>query len=201
MIPFSRNYFKIPITTLTGNEITSRCRLVSAPELDELPQKIRLPSAPENYPTINQLIPLTPESFDEYLKKARKSSLECLLRESVAQLKQDRERASMRDALAKEIQASFSMQRDSLRADMGESLVAMKKEIQSEVKTDISAIQPDIKEMKAEVAQTRKEMKTKPPPRHKLDLLLPSLMTRDAQYESTVFRKQSRVRSTALRNQ
>ena len=68
-------------------------------------------------------------------------------------------------ALAKDIQASSSMLRDSLRADMGESLVAMKKEILSEIKVDISAIQPDIKEMKAEVAQTRKEVKTKPPPK------------------------------------
>ena len=47
---------------------------------------------------------------------------------------------------------------------MGESLVAMKNEILSESKADISVIQPDIKEMKAKVAQTRKKMKTKPAP-------------------------------------
>ena len=61
------------MTTLTGNG-TSRGRLASAPELDELQQEIKLPSAPENYPTIDQLLASTPESLIGTSKRLEKTT-------------------------------------------------------------------------------------------------------------------------------
>ena len=78
------------MTTLTGNETTSIGRLASAPELDEMPQRIKLPCAPGNYPTFDQLLPSTPEIFDAYPKKARNNSLAVRLGEPVAQLERER---------------------------------------------------------------------------------------------------------------
>ena len=106
--------------------------------------------------------------------------------------------ASMRCGVAKDIQAFFSVLRAFLRTGMGESLVDMKKKILSKIKADNSVIQPK-KERKAEVARTRKEVKTNsPPPRHKLDLLRLSPITWGVAYQWTLFQKESKTRLTAL---
>lgn len=134
-----------------------------------MPERKRLPSTPDYYPTIKELLAADDDELKGFISRQKKTSLECLLRETLSQLgtalsaKEARKQEQL-DSISETLKEVKDQLQKPAIPEMNEAVLTTLSEVKEGLTQTLNIKndewQTSFREVKAEIAKSRKDVST-----------------------------------------